>query len=233
MSKLYKVKLASGFNAAGRTRAGITLERGTTSIVELSKEQLAALEKDVWITVAEAPEGAEVTAPGEGVVEKTEEDESTPDPYEGKGLKDLQAMAAEANVDVTGIRSKQGVIDALEAAKNQDTAGGTSYEEHVTDGIRYFKDGDKIVAVEDEGFTDLQNSLAGFGENEEEALAELKKAQELADNLDEEEVEISEDMDIEDLRKIAVDAGVEAPETYEDKKLLIDAIEKASADAEE
>lgn len=232
MSKLYQVKLAPGFNAAGRTRAGVTLEKGVTSILELTKEQLAALEADVWITVAEAPEGAKVTAPGESAPEGDEEETQT-DPYEGKGLKDLQAMAAEANVDVTGIRSKQGVIDALEAAKNQDPAGGTSYEEHVTDGIRYFKDGDKIVAVEDEGFTDLQNSLAGFGETEEEALAELKKAQELADNLDEEEVEISEDMDIEDLRKIAVDAGVEAPESYEDKKLLIEAIEKASADAEE
>jgi len=235
MSKLYQVKLAPGFNAAGRTRAGVTLEKGVTSIFELTKEQLAALEADVWILVAEAPEGATVTAPGESAPESNEDEQEEPSPYDGKSLKDLQAMAAEAEVDVTGIRSKQGVIDALEAAKNQDPAGGTSYEEHVTDGIRYFKDGDKIVAVQDEGFTNLEESLAGFGETEDEALAELNKAQELADNLDEEEVTISEDMPLDDLKKIAEEQGVENLDSYtEDNKAdLIKAIEEASAKTEE
>lgn len=230
MSKLYKVKLASGFNAAGRVRAGVSLERGVTSIVELNKEQLAALEADTWIEVSEAPEGATVTAPGETVVEDNQEEVVT-DPYEGVSFKDLKAQATEAGLDIKGLKSRDAVIEVL---KNQDTAGGTSYEEHVTDGIRYFKDGDRIVAVQDENFSNLEESLAGFGETEEEALVELNKAIELADNLDEEEVTISEDMDLVDLKKIAEEQGVADVETYgeDDKAKLIEAIE-ASANTEE
>ena len=237
MSKtLYKVKLVSGFNAAGRTRAGVYLEKGVTSIVELNKEQLAALEADTWIEVSEAPADAVVTAPGEGIVEKTGEEEVIiTDPYEGVSFKDLKAQATEKGLDIKGLKSRDSVIEVL---KNSDVAGGTSYEEHVTDGIRYFKDGDKIVAVQDENFTNLEESLAGFGENEDEALAELNKAIELADNLDDEEVTISEDMPLDDLKKIAVEQGVatelvEAATEDKDKADLIKAIEEASAEAEE
>lgn len=232
-SQLYKVKLAQGFNAAGRRRAGLAFEKGVTQVLELTDEQLAELQEDVWFVVAEAGKddkpGSVTETPG-GTA-----DEVVVDPYEGKKLTDLQAMAEEAGVDVAGIRSKQGVIDALEAHKNQDTAGGTSYEEHVTDGIRYFKDGDKIVAVQDEGFENLQDSLAGFGETEEEALVELNKAIELAGELDEEEVTISEDMPLDDLKKIAEEQGVENLDSYtEDNKAeLIKAIEEASANTEE
>lgn len=233
MSKLYKVKLASGFNAAGRVRAGVHLEKGVTAIVELDQKQLAALEADNWIEVSEAPADAVVTAPGEGVVEnKDDQEEVITDPYEGVSFKDLKAQATEAGLDIKGLKSRDAVIEVL---KNSNTAGGTSYEEHVTDGIRYFKDGDRIVAVQDEGFSNLEESLAGFGETEEEALVELNKAIELADNLDEEEVTISEDMPLDDLKKIAEEQGVENLDTYtEDNKAdLIKAIEEASAKTEE
>lgn len=231
-SQLYKVKLAQGFNAAARRRAGVAVEKGVTQVLELSDEQVKELKQDVWFVVAKAGEGDK---PGSVTETPGGTADEVVDPYEGKKLTDLQAMAEEAGVDVAGIRSKQGVIDALEAHKNQDPAGGTSYEEHVTDGIRYFKDGDKIVAVQDEGFTNLQESLAGFGETEDEALAELNKAIELADELDEEEVTISEDMDLADLKKIAEEQGVENLDTYtEDNKAeLIKAIEEASDNTEE
>lgn len=233
-SKLYKVKLAQGFNAAGRRRAGVVLEKGVTQVLELTDEQVKELEQDVWFVVAEAGKddkpGSVTETPG-----STGGEEEVTDPYEGVSFNDLKAQATEKGLDIKGLRSRDAVIEVLKGAENQDPAGGTSYEEHVTDGIRYFKDGDKIVAVQDEGFTNLEESLAGFGETEEEALQELNKAIELADELDEEEVTISEDMPLDDLKKIAEEQGVENLDTYtEDNKAeLIKAIEEASANTEE
>jgi hypothetical protein len=65
MSQLYKVKLAQGFNAAGRRRAGLSLIKGQTEVLELTKEQLAELEADVWVEVqkAGAKDKATTTAP--------------------------------------------------------------------------------------------------------------------------------------------------------------------------
>lgn len=131
MSKLYKVKLASGFNAAGRTRAGVVLEKGVTSIVELNKEQLAALEADNWIEVSEAPEGATVTGPGESVVENNDEEEVVTDPYEGVSFKDLKAQATEKGLDIKGLKSRDAVIAVLEAAKSEESEDEEDDEEEV------------------------------------------------------------------------------------------------------
>lgn len=50
-------------------------------------------------------------------------------------------------------------------------------EPRVVDGVRYFQDGDKVCAVEDATFVNLQESPAGFGDNDEEALADLRANQ--------------------------------------------------------
>lgn len=181
MAKLYKVRTAPGFNAAGRRRAGLSFTKGQTQILELSKEQLAELESDVWLTVQEADKDAVATAPGETVTEGSDEgsdDETQTDPYEGKKLTELKAMAAEAGLDAEKLRSKQEVIDLIEASK--------------TDG---------------------------------------------SEDDDEEEVELSEDMTLEDLKTIATDQGVDAEVVEaageDDKAELIKAIEEASEKTEE
>lgn len=184
MAKLYKVRTAPGFNAAGRRRAGLSFTKGQTQILELTKEQLAELEADVWLTVQEADKDAVATAPGEsapeGSGEGSEGSDEVTDPYEGKKLAELKEMAAAAGLDAEKLRSKQEVIDLIEASK--------------TDGS------------EDEGD-------------------------------DEEEVELSEDMTLEDLKTIATDQGVDAEVVAaageEDKADLIKAIEEASENTEE
>lgn len=109
MSKLYKVKLVQGFNAGGRSRAGIRLEKGVTQTLELTKEQLEALEADVHIDVSEADKGAKPTSEGgEGGSEVT-------DPYEGVSFKDLKAQATEKGLDIKGLKSRADVIAVLEA----------------------------------------------------------------------------------------------------------------------
>ena len=248
-NQLYKVRLAPGFNAKRRNRAGLSFAKNTTSVLELTEEQLAALKEDVWFVVEKAPKDAEATEVTEAPTNTATEDagqaaaagadeEEVVEPYAGVSFKDLKAQATEAGLDIKGLKSRADVIAVLDANKNQDPAGGTSYEEHVEDGIRYFKwDGDKICAVQDDNFENLEESLAGFGETEAEALAELNKAIELADNLDEEEVTISEDMPLEDLQKIATEQGVDPKfveaSTEETKAELIKAIEEASAETEE
>jgi hypothetical protein len=126
-AKLYKVKLVQGFNAKGRNRAGITLQKNATLITELSKEQLEALENDVWIEVSDAPEGAEPTAPGDSfsdaVVPPEEEDQTpppAPEPYEGVSFKDLKAEATEKGLDIKGLKSRADVIAVLTAEPTAD-----------------------------------------------------------------------------------------------------------------
>lgn len=124
MAKLYKVRTAPGFNAAGRRRAGLSFSKGQTQILELSKEQLAELESDVWLTVQEADKDAVPTAAGESAPDTTQtdgDDETETDPYEGKKLPELKAMAAEAGLDAEKLRSKQEVIDLIEASKTDES----------------------------------------------------------------------------------------------------------------
>lgn len=173
MSQLYKVKLAQGFNAAGRRRAGLSLIKGETLVTELTAEQLSELQADVWVVVqeADAKDASTGSEGGEG---------GQVDPYEGVSFKDLKAQAVEAGIDVKGMKSRADVIAALEAA-----AEGSE----------------------------------GGEEDEEETL------------------ELSEDMTLEDLKAVAVDQGV-APEvveaaTDETKADLIKAIEEAAAKTEE
>ena len=166
--QLYKVKLAPGFNAKGRQRAGVSVQKGVTEVLALSKEQLAALEEDVWFVVTKADGDAEATQ------ETTQTTDEVTDPYEGVSFKDLKAQATEAGLDIKGLKSRADVIAVLEAASDEEET---------------------------------------------------------------EEVELSEDMSLEDLKTIATDQGV-APEVVEaageeDKAELIKAIEEASDKTEE
>jgi len=52
--KLYKVRLSAGFPANVRKRAGFDFQKGgEPRIIELTKDQLEALNGDEWITVKE------------------------------------------------------------------------------------------------------------------------------------------------------------------------------------
>lgn len=187
-AKLYKVKLVQGFNAKGRRRAGVELQKGITQILELNEEQLAALEQDVWVEVSEAPEGSEATEPGQSAPEAGEGDQGGSDddeeedkgPYDGVSFKDLKAQATERGLDIKGIKSRDGVIEVLTAA-----------------------------------------DAAGEGDDDDEEETE--------------EVELSEDMTIEQLKQIAETQGVEDLDQYtdENKADLIKAIEEASTDESE
>jgi hypothetical protein len=54
---------------------------------------------------------------------------------------------------------------------NMQAPAAVENEVEVVEGIRYFKDGDKICAVDDEEFVNLQESPAGFGDTKEEAYS--------------------------------------------------------------
>lgn len=54
MSKLYVLRLEAGFPAESRRRAGIYLTKGERLTIELTKEQLEAVQADEWISVKEA-----------------------------------------------------------------------------------------------------------------------------------------------------------------------------------
>lgn len=75
-----------------------------------------------------------------------------------------------------------GVLELVET-KSQETAPETTPPAYpkVVDGVRYELDGTEpespILAVEDATFINLQESPAGFGKTEEEALAKLREQQ--------------------------------------------------------
>lgn len=118
MAKEYKVKLAQGFNAAGRRRAGLNLIKGETLVTELTAEQLSELQADVWVVVQDA-NAADTTDGSEG---------GQVDPHEGVSFKDLKAQAVEAGIDVKGMKSRADVIAALDAAA-AGSEGGEDEEE--------------------------------------------------------------------------------------------------------
>lgn len=122
MGKQYKVKLAQGFNAAGRRRAGLSLIKGETLVTELTAEQLSELQDDVWVVVqeADAKDAGEGSEGGEG---------GQVDPYEGVSFKDLKAQAVEAGIDVKGMKSRADVIAALDAAAAGSEGGEEDEEE--------------------------------------------------------------------------------------------------------
>lgn len=122
MGKQYKVKLAQGFNAAGRRRAGLSLIKGETLVTELTAEQLSELQADVWVVVqeADAKDAGEGSEGGEG---------GQVDPYEGVSFKDLKAQAVEAGIDVKGMKSRADVIAALDAAAAGSEGGEEDEEE--------------------------------------------------------------------------------------------------------
>jgi phenylpyruvate tautomerase PptA (4-oxalocrotonate tautomerase family) len=122
MAKEYKVKLAQGFNAAGRRRAGLNLIKGETLVTELTAEQLSELQADVWVVVqeADAKDAGEGSEGGEG---------GQVDPYEGVSFKDLKAQAVEAGIDVKGMKSRADVIAALDAAAAGSEGGEEDEEE--------------------------------------------------------------------------------------------------------
>lgn len=95
-------------------------------------------------------------------------------------LGDVEYSTATDDSDAVEYRRGQDVISETDyrlAHEQYVAAQGGEQDEEVVDGVRYFKDGDKIVAVDDSTFVDLQSSPAGFGDTREQALAELKKAQ--------------------------------------------------------
>lgn len=189
----YKVKTAPGFNAAGRRRAGLTLEKGVEQTVDLDKEQLAALEADPWIVVRSA-DGSDETMTDEG---------EPASPYEGKSMKDLKAMAVEMGAEIKGIRSKDGVIEAMEAhiaAQNEgdDEDGGEG------------DDGDQDPENTGEGEED--------GDEDEDPKTEVDTT-----------VEVTVDTPMEDLLAIATALEIEGAADMPNAVTLVAAIEAARA----
>lgn len=141
MSQLYKVKLAQGFNAAGRRRAGLNLIKGETLVTELTAEQLSELQADVWVVVQDA-NAADTTDGSEGG------EGGQVDPHEGVSFKDLKAQAVEAGIDVKGMKSRADVIAALDAAAAGSEGGEDDEEETLELSEDMTLDDLKAVAVD-------------------------------------------------------------------------------------
>lgn len=118
--QLYKIKLTQGFNAKGRIRAGITLQKGITMTTELTDEQLTALNNDVWIDVVKADSKAVATTPVISAPKEAEapvdEDEEEID-LSTKNFKELKDIATELQLDFTGLKSKAEIIKLIEESQ--------------------------------------------------------------------------------------------------------------------
>jgi hypothetical protein len=66
-----------------------------------------------------------------------------------------------------------GEVQLEEENKDEQETAQINDEPQVIDGVRYFKDGDKVCAVFDESFENLVDSPSGFGDTNEEAYAAL------------------------------------------------------------
>lgn len=122
-------------------------------------------------------EAAQVELGGEPT---TPADETVIEPLPGFVLGDVEYSTATDDSDTVEYRRGQDVISETDyrlAHEQYVASQDGSDEDEVVDGVRYFKDDDKIVAVDDSTFVDLQTSPAGFGDTREQALAELKAAQ--------------------------------------------------------
>lgn len=131
---MYKVKLKTGFNASGRQRAGVSLEKGIEQTLELTEEQLKALRADQWIEVSEASDDEAAQAGATG------DDEEEPGEFDGLKQADLKAIAEKEEVDITGIRSNAGIIEAIEAARAE---GGDDEDESDEE-----EDEDEVIEVD-------------------------------------------------------------------------------------
>lgn len=123
-AKLYKVKLVQGFNAKGRRRAGIELAKNQTQILELTDEQLEALQEDVWIEVSEAPKDAEATAVGESYDDSGdagEEDEV--EVSTDMSREELESIAKEVGIEDPSQKNysnKTKLVEAIKAASESE-----------------------------------------------------------------------------------------------------------------
>lgn len=90
-----------------------------------------------------------------------------------------EAMTVPAIVQPVAPDAKDLSDDELLAELERRTAKKDVYPV-VKGGIRYFRDGDKICAVHDATFVNLEESPAGFGATEEEAAEEFSKAAQIS-----------------------------------------------------
>lgn len=135
MSKLYKVRLLAHAGAS-RRRAGLEFEKGVPQTLELSKDQLEALQNDSFFQVKEAGEGEESTSSSQ----------TTP-PVKPPTRKELDARAVELGLDPKEYKNIEQVTAAIEeaekAAENNDDE-----EEEDLDLTTLSVDDLKVIATE-------------------------------------------------------------------------------------
>jgi len=117
MAQLYKVKLAQGFNAGGRRRAGIYFVKGVAQIMPLTQDQLETLQNDVWVEVNKTNKSNKITPPSVPIVENLDTDTEEEIDLSTKNFKELQAIATELDLDTTGLNSKAKIIKCIEESQ--------------------------------------------------------------------------------------------------------------------
>lgn len=135
MSKLYKVRLLAHAGAS-RRRAGLEFEKGQARTLELSKEQLEALQNDSYFSVKEAD------ASDSG----SQEDTSTKPPTR----KELDARATELGLNPKDYRNIEQVTAAIEEAEKAAEEAGSEGddEEEDLDLTTLSVDDLKVIATE-------------------------------------------------------------------------------------
>lgn len=101
----YELRLRNGFPAKKRTRAGVTLTRDRSLIVELDKDQLQQINADSQI----------ICKPTTDVKVSHTDSTVTPDLTE-KSRKDLDIIAKEIGLKPHDYKNKAEIIEAIENA---------------------------------------------------------------------------------------------------------------------
>ncbi len=213
MAKLYKLELSRGYPQDQHHRAGLVLQRGGALITELSKDQLEAVKNDHYITLSEAKDGEQTTAPdvsadggeGAGVADTSAEGADAPDRSasedapsdEDQHVESEEAPAGEAAGEAEQIAEDEAVADST-AAQIDAPADDAAAADNV---------------AEDEAAID--SAAAQIDQASDESASD--DAVETADSL-------VRDHSREELNKIALDAGVENPDKLENKPAVAAAI---------
>lgn len=205
-NQLYKLQLVPSYPNDSHHRAGLVLSRGGTLVTELSKDQLEAVKNDSSITLSKAEDGEQSQTPGisdqgAGVADSASVGADKPDrsaSEEAEAAEDLGAESEEENAGQDQGADGEGVAD--------DAAGEESAAEDAAEAT--------AEAAEDQA---VAQSTADQVAQEGAENASDDTAAPTADSL-------VRDHSREELNKIAVEAGVEAPELLDNKPAVAQAI---------